>query len=122
MYKHSGRKQTRNVRHLRLRKKVSGTSERPRLSVYRSLRHISAQLIDDVAGVTLASATTNGKDAKEQFAGKKKLEKAALIGRQVAEKASAAGIMQAVFDRGGNAYHGRVKALCEAAREAGLEI
>ena len=104
--------------HKRIRARVAGSADRPRLAVYRSLKHIYAQVIDDRAGRTLVSASSNEKNAKSSggnLAGAKE------IGRAVAERAKAKGITQVVFDRGGYLYHGRVKALAEAAREAGLE-
>ena len=103
-------------RHNRLRKKVSGTPERPRLNVFRSNVHIYAQIIDDVAGRTLASASTVEKDALNGT----KTEQAVAIGKLIAERAREAGLEKVVFDRGGFQYHGRVKALADAAREAGL--
>jgi large subunit ribosomal protein L18 len=109
----------RDRRHRRVRKKVYGTAERPRLAVFRSSRHIVAQLIDDVAGVTLAAASTNEKGF-DGYGGN--VEAARRIGELAAERAKAAGIEQVVFDRGGNRYHGRVKALADAAREAGLDF
>ncbi|MFN6964987.1 MAG: 50S ribosomal protein L18 [Pyrinomonadaceae bacterium] len=104
--------------HSRIRKKVRGTAERPRLAVYRSLNHIYAQVIDDTNGVTLANASSTEK----AFAGKTggNIEAAREIGKTVAERAIAAGISNVVFDRGGYVFHGRVKALIDAAREAGL--
>jgi large subunit ribosomal protein L18 len=107
-------------RHWRIRKKVVGSPERPRLAVFRSLAHIYAQVIDDAAGRTLASASTLDADLR----GKKgtKTEVAAEVGRAIGERAKAAGIRKVVFDRGGNLYHGRVKALAEGARAAGLEF
>jgi len=107
-------------RHFRLRKKVSGTDQRPRLVVKRSSRHIAVQVIDDLAGHTLASASTLEADLRS-FDGDKKA-KAAKVGELVAERAKNAGITAVVFDRGGNAYHGRIAALADAAREAGLEF
>ena len=104
--------------HSRIRKKVSGTAERPRLAVFRSLNHIYAQVIDDVSGVTLAAASTTEKDLKGKTGGN--VEAAQTVGRTVAERAQAAGVSQVVFDRGGYVYHGRVKALLDATREAGL--
>jgi len=101
----------------RTRAKIAGTAERPRLSVFRSTRYISAQLIDDVAGKTLASAT----DMKAK-GDKKPLERAALVGGEIAKAAKAAGITKVVFDRGSFKFHGRVKALADAARENGLEF
>jgi large subunit ribosomal protein L18 len=106
--------------HSRIRRKVSGTAERPRLSVYRSLNHISAQLIDDVNGRTIASASTVEKDLRGSSGGN--VEAARQIGKLVAERAKEQGIEQVVFDRGGYIYHGRVKGLAEAAREAGLKF
>ena len=105
----------RQRRHLRVRKKVTGTPERPRLVVYRSLKHIYAQIVDDVARRTLLTVTDAGIEGK-------KTEKSAEVGRQVAAKAKAAGITQVVFDRAGYKYHGRVKAVADGAREGGLEF
>lgn len=104
--------------HSRIRKKVSGTSERPRLAVFRSLNHIYAQVIDDVSGKTLASASTTEKDLKSTTGGN--VEAAQKVGKTIAERALAAGVSNVVFDRGGYLYHGRVKALLDATREAGL--
>jgi len=104
--------------HTRIRKKVSGTAERPRLAVFRSLNHIYAQVIDDVNGKTLAAASTTEKDLKGKTGGN--IEAAQTIGKTIAERAQAAGVSQVVFDRGGYVYHGRVKALLDATREAGL--
>ena len=105
-------------RHARVRKNISGTAERPRLCVFRSASHIYAQLIDDVAGKTLVSASTL--EAKMENGGNK--EAAHAIGKLIAEKAIAAGIKQVVFDRGGYIYHGRVASLADGAREGGLEF
>jgi large subunit ribosomal protein L18 len=107
-------------RHFRLRKKVSGTDQRPRLVVKRSSRHIAVQVIDDLAGHTLASASTLEADVRALEGDKK--AKAAKVGELVAARAKNAGISAVVFDRGGNAYHGRIAALADAAREAGLEF
>ncbi|MEU8634718.1 50S ribosomal protein L18 [Amycolatopsis sp. NPDC048633] len=107
-------------RHFRLRKKVSGTEQRPRLVVKRSSRHIAVQVIDDLAGHTLASASTLEADVRALDGDKK--AKAAKVGELVAARAKNAGISAVVFDRGGNAYHGRIAALADAAREAGLEF
>ena len=106
-------------RHRRVRGKISGTAERPRLDVFRSSKHIYAQIIDDVAGVTLVSASTLEKGF-EGFGGN--VEAAGKVGKMIAEKALAKGIKTVVFDRGGFVYHGRVKALAEGAREGGLEL
>ncbi len=110
--------------HARIRQKVHGTAERPRLNVYRSLNHIYAQVIDDNLGMTLASASTvagaGAREDKRKTGGN--LEAARQIGKQVAERAGEKGIKKVVFDRGGYLYHGRIKALAEAAREAGLDF
>jgi len=107
-------------RHFRLRKKVSGTEQRPRLVVKRSSRHIAVQVIDDLVGHTLASASTLEADVRALDGDKK--AKAAKVGELVAARAKNAGISAVVFDRGGNAYHGRIAALADAARGAGLEF
>lgn len=104
--------------HSRIRKKVSGTAERPRLAVFRSLNHIYAQVIDDTNGKTLAAASTTEKDLKGKSGGT--IAAAQTVGKTIAERAQAAGVSQVVFDRGGYVYHGRVKALLDATREAGL--
>ena len=104
--------------HRRIRRKVSGTTERPRVAIYRSLNHIYAQVIDDAEGKTLCSASTTEKELRGSSGGN--IEAARRMGRTIAERALAAGIEQVVFDRGGYLYHGRVKALTDAAREAGL--
>lgn len=109
---------TRQRRHGRVRAKISGTAERPRLNIFRSNANIYAQVIDDVAGVTLASASTLEKDVT----GSTKSEKAAFVGAQVAKRAVAKGIEDVIFDRGGYLYHGRVQVLAEAARENGLKF
>ncbi|HVG32265.1 MAG TPA: 50S ribosomal protein L18 [Pyrinomonadaceae bacterium] len=108
----------RNAVHRRIRRKVQGSTARPRLAIYRSLNHIYAQVIDDEQGRTLASASTTEKDLKGATGGN--VEAAERVGRTIAERAQAAGISQVVFDRGGYLYHGRVKALTDAARAAGL--
>jgi large subunit ribosomal protein L18 len=104
--------------HKRIRRKVSGTTEHPRLAIYRSLNHIYAQVIDDVQGVTIVSASTTEKDLRGSTGGN--IEAAKRIGREIAQRALAKGITRIVFDRGGYLYHGRVKALTDAVREAGL--
>jgi large subunit ribosomal protein L18 len=117
---HTAKKTTsRHRRHGRVRKKVQGTADRPRLAVFRSNRHISAQVIDDRAGVTLAAASTYEK-AFDGAKGNK--DAAAKVGSAIAERAKAAGVTAVVFDRGGNLYHGRVAAVADAAREGGLEF
>ena len=110
----------RTRRHYRVRKKVQGSPERPRLAVFRSNKHIAAQVIDDLNGRTVAAASTVEGDLRGGATGNK--EAAAAVGRLVAERAKAAGVSRVVFDRGGNLYHGRVAALADAAREAGLEF
>jgi large subunit ribosomal protein L18 len=112
----------RQFRHERVRRKVFGTPERPRLNVFRSSMHIYAQVIDDVSGHTLAAASTLDAEVRGQMATLKKTEEARLVGRLIAQRALAKGVKKVVFDRGGYAYHGRVKALAEASREAGLEF
>jgi large subunit ribosomal protein L18 len=107
-------------RHVRVRKTVSGTPARPRLAVFRSLTHIYAQVIDDEAGRTLAAASSVEKALKDTKGNKSEHAKA--VGSAIAKKALEAGVTQVVFDRGGNRYHGRVKALAEAAREGGLQF
>lgn len=109
-------------RHERLRKKVGGTAEKPRLCVFRSLSHIYAQVIDDRAGKTIVSASSMDPDLKTKVKGKEKSEVATLVGGAIAERAKKEGIKQVVFDRGGYLFHGRVKALAEAARSGGLEF
>ncbi|MBA2378271.1 MAG: 50S ribosomal protein L18 [Blastocatellia bacterium] len=104
--------------HSRIRKKVRGSSERPRLAVYRSLNHIYAQVIDDDSGKTLATASTTEKDLRGETGGN--VDAAVRVGQAIAERATAAGVSQVVFDRGGYVYHGRVKALLDASREGGL--
>ena len=116
------RLEARMRRHRRIRAKIAGTSECPRLNVFRSLDHIYAQVIDDVAGKTLASASTIDKGLSVEMDGKTKKEQAVLVGKSLAERALAAGINQVVFDRGGFVYHGRVKALADGAREGGLQF
>ena len=114
--------QDRVIRHARVRKKISGTAERPRLCVYRSANHIYAQVIDDVKGNTLCSASTMSKDVAGQIAQATKTEASKIVGAAVAKKALDLGIKQVVFDRGGYLYTGRVQALADGAREAGLEF
>ncbi|WP_420111175.1 50S ribosomal protein L18 [Pseudactinotalea sp.] len=115
-----GKRTARARRHLRLRKRIHGTPERPRLVVNRSSRHMSAQLVDDTTGTTLASASTLEVDVRASEG--VKTDKARLVGELVAERAGKAGITAAVFDRGGNAYHGRVAAVADGAREKGLAL
>ena len=122
MPKDKNAKLLRQIRHTRLRKKVPGTPERPRLAVFRSLRHIYAQVIDDTTGRTLVSASS-GEAIKENGGPiTPKIGLSAVVGKMLAERAQAEGITQVVFDRGGCKFHGRVKALAEASREAGLNF
>jgi large subunit ribosomal protein L18 len=109
-------------RHQRVRRKISGTAERPRLNVFRSLRHVYAQIINDEVGHTLVSASTSESDLKEQIEGLNKTAQARAVGKLLAERALAKGVTQVVFDRGGYQYHGRIKALAEGSREGGLEF
>jgi large subunit ribosomal protein L18 len=115
-------KEARKRRHIRVRSKLSGSAEKPRLCVFRSLNHIYAQVIDDSTGHTLAAAGSTEPEIISTAKGKKKKETADLIGALVAKRASQNGIKKVVFDRAGYKYHGRVKALADAARKAGLEF
>ncbi len=119
---HKNRSLARIRRHARVRKSISGTSERPRLNVFRSLVEIYAQVVDDQKGVTLVSASSLDVDLKKKMKGLNKVEQAKLVGQTVAERAKSKGIKQVVFDRGGFQYVGRVKALAEGAREKGLQF
>jgi large subunit ribosomal protein L18 len=114
------RNATRIRRKYSIRKKINGTNARPRLSVYRSSKHIYAQVIDDTTGETLAAASTQSPEIREELSGKEKIERAALVGKLIAQKTIAKEITSVVFDRNGFIYHGRVKAVAEAAREGGL--
>ena len=114
------KKTARIGRHARVRKRVSGTSERPRLCVFKSIKHIYAQIIDDIAGNTLVSASSKDKDFSAKLGSNK--EAARLVGELVAKKAIEKGIKEVVFDRGGYVYHGRIQELAEGARTAGLEF
>jgi len=120
MAKQKTRSIARIRRHARVRKNVSGTSERPRLNVFRSLNDIYVQVIDDEAGQTLVSASTIDKELRSKTKGLTKTEQAKLVGKAIAERAKASGIENVVFDRGGYRYIGRVKALADSAREGGL--
>ena len=120
MINKTSRNEARKARHARIRNKVSGTSELPRLCVFRSLKNISVQIIDDEKGVTLVSASSLDKDLNIKNGGN--IEASKLVGALVAKKAKKAKIEKVVFDRGGYLYHGRVKALADAARENGLEL
>ncbi len=112
----------RKARHLRTRKNIHGTAQRPRMNVYRSANHIYAQLIDDVSGHTLVFASSLEPDIKEQCLAAKKVDAARIVGQKAGEKALAAGLRRVVFDRGGYLYTGRVAALAEGARKAGLDF
>jgi large subunit ribosomal protein L18 len=116
------RKQQTHRRHRRLRRQISGTSERPRLAVYRSNNHIYAQVIDDTAQATLCSASTLDRDLQGSLKVGATCDASSAVGQLVAERALAKGIQQVVFDRGGKLYHGRVKSLADAARAAGLQF
>ncbi|MDD3107735.1 MAG: 50S ribosomal protein L18 [Alistipes sp.] len=107
---------------LRIRKIVSGTAQRPRMSVFRSNRHISVQLIDDLNGVTLAAASSQDKEVAEKIAGLNKVQVAAVVGKLAAERSLQKGVSEVAFDRNGYLYHGRVKMLADAAREGGLKF
>ena len=114
------RNETRKKRHLRIRQRISGTPDMPRLNVFRSSKHIYAQIIDDVNQITIVSASTTDKELNVENGGN--IEAAKLVGKLVAEKAQQKNIKKVIFDRAGYIYHGRIKALAEAAREAGLEF
>jgi large subunit ribosomal protein L18 len=116
------RSAARERRHARVRRMISGSSGVPRLSVFRSLKHIYAQIIDDSRGRTLVSASTLDADVRDQVVGLSKTEQAKIVGKRIAEKALSSGVTKVVFDRGGYLYHGRVKALADASREAGLKF
>ena len=122
MIKKTDKNQERLVRHKRVRRKVSGTTARPRLCVYRSLAQMYAQIIDDTTGVTLVSASTLDAEVKASLAGKSKSEQAKLVGETIAKRAIEKNITEVVFDRGGYIYIGRVQALADGAREAGLKF
>jgi large subunit ribosomal protein L18 len=109
-------------RRRRVRKKVRGTSDRPRLSVFRSLNHVYAQIVDDDSGRTVACASSSDAEIKADLEGKSKTERAGVVGGLIARRAREKGVVAVVFDRGGRRYHGRVKALADAAREAGLRF
>jgi large subunit ribosomal protein L18 len=122
MDKAKAKRLARQRRHARVRKRVQGIPERPRLCVFRSLKHIQAQIIDDTRGHTLVSASTMDAKVRAELNDKDKTAQAAVVGEVLAERALAVGIEQVVFDRGGYRYHGRVKALAEAARKGGLKL
>ena len=122
MIKKIDKNSVREAKHKRIRATLSGTTERPRLCVYRSLVNIYAQVIDDVKHITLASASSNDKELRSKLSHGGNIEAAKLVGEEVAKRALKAGVKGVVFDRGGFLYHGRVQALADAAREAGLEF
>ena len=122
MINKESRKEIRVKKHMKIRNRFSGTAERPRLAVFRSNNHMYAQIIDDTVGNTLVSASTLQKDVKAELEKTNNVDAAAYLGKVIAEKAMAKGIKTVVFDRGGFIYQGKVKALAEAAREAGLEF
>lgn len=122
MLKKVDQNKNRLKRHYRMRNKIEGTPDRPRLNVYRSSKHIYAQVIDDATGVTLASASTQDKEIRDQLAELTKSDAAKLVGQLVGKRAKENGINTVVFDRGGYLYHGRVKLLADGARESGLEF
>jgi large subunit ribosomal protein L18 len=122
MAKRISRSKARQRRHLRVRKRVIGTPFRPRLNVFRSLSEIYAQVIDDEAGKTLASASSIDNELRKDMSGKTKTEQAEIVGQALAKRAKSAGIDQVVFDRSGYRYIGRVKALADGAREGGLQF
>lgn len=122
MFNRRDRNEVRLIRHARVRKKIGGTTEMPRLNVFRSNRYIYAQIIDDTQGRTLVSASSMDPSLKEGLAGLNKTEASRLVGKTVGERALQAGISQVVFDRGGYIYTGRVASLAEGAREAGLKF
>jgi large subunit ribosomal protein L18 len=116
------KREARKRRHERVRRRLKGTPERPRLCVFRSLNHVYAQVIDDSSGRVLAQASTLDKELKSELDSKAKIEKAGLVGNLVAKRAQENGVGEVVFDRGGYKYHGRVKALADAARGSGLRF
>ena len=122
MIKQKNSKEETRKRHQRVRLKLAGTTESPRLAVYRSTKHIYAQLIDDVKGVTIVSASSVDKDLKEKLGHGGNIESAKAVGEAIAKKALKKGVKDVVFDRGGFLYHGRIAALADAAREAGLNF
>ena len=122
MVSKESRQEIRAKKHMKIRKRFSGTAERPRLAVFRSNNHVYAQVIDDVAGKTLVSASTLEKDIKAELKNTDDTDAATKVGEVVAKRALEKGIKAVVFDRGGYIYHGKVKAVAEAAREAGLEF
>ena len=122
MFKKVNRKAVRAKKHYRIRKNINGTADCPRLAVFRSAKHMYAQVIDDTVGKTLVSASTLQKDVKANLEKTNNVEAAAYLGKVIAERALEKGVKDVVFDRGGFVYHGKIKALADAAREAGLNF
>ena len=122
MIKLVNRKEQTRKRHKRVRTKITGTASSPRLALYRSIKHIYAQLIDDVNGVTLAASSSDAKDLRDKLSHGGNIDAAKIVGEDIAKKALAKDIKECVFDRGGFLFHGRIQALADAAREAGLDF
>ena len=122
MAKHRNRADRRKSRQFRIRKKISGAADCPRLSVFRSTRHICVQAIDDISGKTVASASTYEKALREQMKYTGNKDSAAVVGKSIAARLTELGVTKVVFDRGGNRFHGRIKVLADTAREAGLKF
>lgn len=122
MAKKVNRNENRRLRHLRIRRRMVASADRPRLSVFRSLKHIYAQIIDDTRDVTLAAASTLDPEVRAALKSKKKAEAGQLVGQLIAKRALEKGVTKVLFDRAGYKYHGRIKALADAAREAGLQF
>lgn len=122
MIRKESRSEVRAKKHLKIRHKLNGTAQRPRLAVFRSDKHIYAQVIDDIKGATLVSASTLDKDIAKQLEKTNNVEAAKVVGEVVAKRALDKGVSEVVFDRGGYVYHGKIKALADAAREAGLQF
>lgn len=122
MIQKESRSEVRAKKHLKIRRKLHGTAQRPRLAVFRSDKHIYAQIIDDIKGATLVSASTLDKDIAKQLEKTNNVEAAKVVGEVVAKRALDKGVSEVVFDRGGYVYHGKIKALADAAREAGLQF
>lgn len=122
MAKQVDRSERRRLRHLRIKRRLAVIADRPRLSVFRSLKHIYAQIVDDAKGVTMAAASTLDPEVRDALKGKKKTEVSQLVGQLIARRALGKGVTKVVFDRAGYKYHGRIKALADAARQVGLKF
>lgn len=122
MAKQVDRSERRRLRHLRIKRRLTVIADRPRLSVFRSLKHIYAQIVNDAKGVTMAAASTLDPEVRDALKGKKKTEVSQLVGQLIARRALGKGVTKVVFDRAGYKYHGRIKALADAARQAGLQF